>query len=157
MGYPWRMPQEYELDELKNKCNWELTYVNSQYCYKVTGPNGNHIIILPNIKNTGICYWTATQSADRDRFAEGFDFSIRTEGVQSEEEKEHGGEDFPVVLRRGGAHRGGRLHRHDESLRPVPLRRGRRRRLHQLPDEQRGVRGFSRRFDYGGDRPSPRV
>ena len=45
MGYPWRMPQEYELDELKNKCNWELTYVNSQYCYKVTGPNGNHILL----------------------------------------------------------------------------------------------------------------
>ena len=100
-GDKWRIPTKEEFEELVEKCTWEKVLVlesrqfppyKGKYqklkALKITGPNGNHIIILPNIKNTGICYWTATQSADRDRFAEGFDFSIRTEGVQSEEEKE---------------------------------------------------------------------
>lgn len=100
-GDKWRMPTKEEFEELVDKCTWEkvLVWENRQFppykgkyqklkALKITGPNGNHIIILPNIKNTGICYWTATQSADRDGFAERFDFSIRTEGVQSEEEKE---------------------------------------------------------------------
>lgn len=43
---------------------------------KITGPNGNHIIILPTIHNTGIGYWTATQSVNYKGRAERFSVKI---------------------------------------------------------------------------------
>ena len=52
------------------------------------------------------------------------------------------------VLRRHCADRASRLHRHGRGVVPVALRQGRsrrlRRRLHQLPDGSRAVRGFRR-------------
>lgn len=45
-GGDWRMPTKEEQDELRMKCKWE--YLASKYCYKVTGPSGNSII-LPDI------------------------------------------------------------------------------------------------------------
>lgn len=45
MGGRWRLPRGGELEELKRKCKWELATVSDQLCYKVTGPNGNHILL----------------------------------------------------------------------------------------------------------------
>ena len=101
LGHKWRTPTKEEFEELIDKCTWEKVFVweNRNYppyfekyqrlkALKVTGPNGNHIIVLPNVKNAGISYWTATKSANREGFAHSFDYSIRTEDAQSEEEKE---------------------------------------------------------------------
>ena len=41
-GGSWRMPTEAELEELIVECTWTWT---TQDVYKVTGPNGNHIIL----------------------------------------------------------------------------------------------------------------
>ncbi|MBQ7811750.1 MAG: hypothetical protein IJZ70_03515 [Bacteroidales bacterium] len=100
-GDKWRMPTKEEFEELVEKCTWEKVLVwesrqfppyNGKYqklkALKITGPNGNHILILPNNKNTGISYWTATKSANRDGFAERFYFSNYSEGAQSEDEQE---------------------------------------------------------------------
>lgn len=44
-GGNWRMPTSGEAAELANLCNWRRTVVNGMQCYKVTGPNGNSIIL----------------------------------------------------------------------------------------------------------------
>ena len=41
-GGSWRMPTKAELEELIVECTWTWT---TQNVYKVTGPNGNHIIL----------------------------------------------------------------------------------------------------------------
>ena len=56
-GTPWRLPSKEECEELKDKCKWEYTTLDSIEGYKVTGPNGNSIF-LPMIDRNGI-YWTS--------------------------------------------------------------------------------------------------
>lgn len=44
-GGAWRTPSAAELNELLNKCSWELTAREGVNGYKVTGPNGNAIFL----------------------------------------------------------------------------------------------------------------
>lgn len=44
-GGGWRMPTLAELKELKNLCDWELVEYSQKTFYKVTGPNGNSILL----------------------------------------------------------------------------------------------------------------
>ena len=44
-GGTWRTPTASELEELLNKCSWELTVCEGVNGYKVTGPNGNSIFL----------------------------------------------------------------------------------------------------------------
>ena len=47
-GGQWRMPTLYEMQELRDYCTWEWISNdddNNRYAYKVTGPNGNSIIL----------------------------------------------------------------------------------------------------------------
>lgn len=44
-GAGWRMPTQEEFSELVEKCTWTSIKRNGIYCMKVTGPNGNYIIL----------------------------------------------------------------------------------------------------------------
>ena len=44
-GGTWRMPTEWEVLELKNRCTLEVVSLNGNKGIKITGPNGNHIIL----------------------------------------------------------------------------------------------------------------
>lgn len=44
-GGDWRMPTDYELNELITKCTWEWINTNDFKGYSVIGPNGNSIIL----------------------------------------------------------------------------------------------------------------
>lgn len=44
-GGSWRMPTNEEQQELIDKCSWSWTEINGVNCYKVTGPNGNSILL----------------------------------------------------------------------------------------------------------------
>ena len=44
-GGTWRIPTNYEIQELINNCLWEWCNVNGIYGYKVTGSNGNTIFL----------------------------------------------------------------------------------------------------------------
>ena len=44
-GGSWRMPTEYEWQELIDKCKWEWGKVTGVKVNKVTGPNGNSIFL----------------------------------------------------------------------------------------------------------------
>ncbi len=44
-GGAWRMPTVDEMEELKEKCNWEWTTQSGVNGQKVTGPNGNSIFL----------------------------------------------------------------------------------------------------------------
>ena len=44
-GGSWRMPTEYECQELVDTCKWEWVTVNGVNGCKVTGPNGNNIFL----------------------------------------------------------------------------------------------------------------
>ena len=70
-GGKWRMPTIEEFEELRDKCTWEWALMNSNYGYKITGPNGNYIFIpaAGGYVNTGIdgtgktcSYWTCSLS-----------------------------------------------------------------------------------------------
>ena len=73
-GGAWRMPTEYEMRELVEQCNWEWGYHETGYGYKVTGPNGNSIVIPANGyrgESAYTCegsekgyYWTSTPYND---------------------------------------------------------------------------------------------
>lgn len=52
-GGNWRTPTSAEFGELMNNCTWESNKTNSSI--KITGPNGNHIV-LPSGS-----YWTASK------------------------------------------------------------------------------------------------
>lgn len=66
----WRMPTLDEWNELINRCTWSLeTNANGTVSYRVTGPNGNHIILpmtgiratseTESGRNTMGYYWTS--------------------------------------------------------------------------------------------------
>lgn len=44
-GPEWTMPTATQLTELMNKCTWTNVTINKIFCKKVTGTNGNYIII----------------------------------------------------------------------------------------------------------------
>lgn len=44
-GGSWRIPSRSELSELFTKCSWKQTTVNGVSVFRVTGPNGNSIIV----------------------------------------------------------------------------------------------------------------
>ena len=44
-GAPWRLPSKEECEELKDKCKWEYTTLDSIEGCKVIGPNGNSIFL----------------------------------------------------------------------------------------------------------------
>lgn len=44
-GGNWRMPTDYELNELITKCTWEWINTNDFKGYSVIGPNGNSIFL----------------------------------------------------------------------------------------------------------------
>ena len=46
-GETWRMPTAEEISELNDNCEWTWTVLNGVNGYKVTGPNGNHILKFP--------------------------------------------------------------------------------------------------------------
>jgi len=44
-GKNWRMPTKEQFDELHTKCKWTYGYINNVFCWKVTGVNGNYILL----------------------------------------------------------------------------------------------------------------
>lgn len=44
-GSDWKIPSKTHLEELIEKCDWEHVSDNGCEAYKITGPNGNYIII----------------------------------------------------------------------------------------------------------------
>lgn len=72
MGEDWRMPTVVECNELLKKCAWsDTTIVNEEgksiQIYKVTGLNGNYILLprtgLNGYPGSSTYYWSATPSA----------------------------------------------------------------------------------------------
>ena len=75
-GKKWRTPTKEEFEELITKCTWEkyLTNDSDPYAFKVTGPNGRHIILKatgPNMLSKSIVFrhWTSSSDAQSKRHA----------------------------------------------------------------------------------------
>ena len=77
-GGSWRMPTKDEMRELMYQCNWELTTQNGVNVFKVTGANGNFIIIPVAGFRDGssstsvgyVCYyWSSTPHQYSDDFS----------------------------------------------------------------------------------------
>ena len=72
LGSSWRTPTEEEMKCLINECNWEVIERSEiGRCWKVTGPNGNYIII-PEVREKfplGMYaeYWTSSPSLAYER------------------------------------------------------------------------------------------
>ncbi len=77
-GGSWRLPTKAEMQELIDRCTWEsITTVNSKPCVKVTGPNGNYILLpaagyRPNetskeLSGSASCYWTGDRTPKSDQ------------------------------------------------------------------------------------------
>lgn len=45
LGYDWRLPTRFELEELKTKCQWEWVTQHGVDLFMITGPNGNRIYL----------------------------------------------------------------------------------------------------------------
>ena len=45
MGGRWRIPRKKEIEDLFYLCDWELVIIQNKKCYKITGLNGNSIIL----------------------------------------------------------------------------------------------------------------
>lgn len=68
MGKQWRIPTQYELNELMTECTWKYERLNGVNGFRVTGPNGNSIFMpcagqkydntSANVGGTGF-YWTS--------------------------------------------------------------------------------------------------
>lgn len=97
-GNKWRIPTYDDFKELIEKCNWEIT-LNQEF--KVTGPNGNHIILpklgfvkgkyiysgsfmqyiwKPEILEFNFGYWSSTKGLEENC---AFIFSPRISGISS--------------------------------------------------------------------------
>ena len=86
-GGSWRMPTEYEWQELIDKCKWEWGKVNGVKGNKVTGPNGNSIFLpaagyrygssLYLAGSNGL-YWSSTprESYSSSAYRLGFDSDL---------------------------------------------------------------------------------
>ncbi len=44
-GAPWKTPTKEQIEELIANCEWEWITIINRKCYKVTGPNGNSILL----------------------------------------------------------------------------------------------------------------
>ena len=77
-GGAWRIPTKEEWVELANSCSWtEIKRDNKLFGYKITGPNGNSIV-LPRPRYFGSeydAYWSATPSS-RSGNSEAYVFDI---------------------------------------------------------------------------------
>ena len=94
-GEKWRTPTKEEFEELITKCTWEKclipdgSYNHSSYILKITGPNGNSIVIplnvapaLNNCWSVYIAFWTSTSSRDESK-AYSFKFRQEIEGIKT--------------------------------------------------------------------------
>ncbi len=79
-GGDWRMPTDYELNELITKCTWEWINTNDFKGYSVIGPNGNSIFLPAagcregsslNLAGSYCNYWSSSPNVDDDIFAYG--------------------------------------------------------------------------------------
>lgn len=71
LGNSYRMPTLTEMQELVEKCNWEVATYNGAEGFRVTGPSGESIFLPCTgtaIESSSIyaCYWTAQRDADND-------------------------------------------------------------------------------------------
>ena len=82
-GGNWRMPAKAEMQELRDRCNWEWITQNGVNGYKVTGPNGNSIFLPAAGYRDGSSlydagsygsYWSSTPYDNYDRYAYGLNF-----------------------------------------------------------------------------------
>ena len=62
-GKRWRMPTKAECEELETKCMWETVTVDGQQVFKVTGRNGNYILMA----HTGMRCSEAGDTIGNDR------------------------------------------------------------------------------------------
>jgi len=61
MGGNWRIPTIEESDELLHQCQWQKIVINHAiHCFKITGPNNNHIILPLNGEHGSAIYWTSS-------------------------------------------------------------------------------------------------
>ena len=84
-GGNWRMPTYEELNELFTTCKWEWTVQNGVRVRKVTGPNGN-FIILPaagyilgdalSKEDSDGRYWSSSLNMDMSQFAWNLNFTF---------------------------------------------------------------------------------
>ena len=70
LGHKWRMPTKQEVEELIEKCEWEVIkhpkYNNLQL--KITGPNGNHLLwYLSNKDDFGSYYISFCTSSENEK------------------------------------------------------------------------------------------
>lgn len=92
-GSTWRMPTQWEMQELIDNCTWTWTQLNGVKGYNVTGTNGKSIF-LPAAglysTNTGVninehgSYWTSTPTTtDENQKAYNLVFNSTNKGVGS--------------------------------------------------------------------------
>ena len=89
-GGKWRIPTKAELQELCDKCTWIWMSQNGVEGYKVTGPNGNSIILpaaryriwtlLGDAGSYGF-YWSSTPNESDSYYAYGLSFNSSTHGL----------------------------------------------------------------------------
>ena len=82
-GSTWKMPSKKDFEELMNECTWEwVVDVNGVGCKKVTGPNGNSILLPISgyvyesslyMQDFGY-YWTSTPISTYEQFSYDFFF-----------------------------------------------------------------------------------
>lgn len=72
-GHKWRMPTKVEVEELIERCEWEkiIEPPHNYPQFKVTGPNGNHILLNVEKNDMGwnLYFWTSTEDEDDMPFA----------------------------------------------------------------------------------------
>lgn len=82
LGATWKVPSKKDFEELMNECTWEWMVINGRGCKKVTGPNGNHIILPITGYKYGTSsymddfgyYWTSTPISTYEQFSYDFFF-----------------------------------------------------------------------------------
>ena len=80
-GDDWRLPNKYEIDELRDKCTWSWINRNGTYGYKVTGPSGKSIFLpttryMDGIELSGVnaygSYWSSSLNTPSTAWHIGF-------------------------------------------------------------------------------------
>lgn len=86
------LPTDAQWQELLDRCTWTYTKVNDRNVYKVTGPNGNSIIIpLAGYKNSGTtlikdnehgCYMSSSiYSTNTNQYSKTIDFEVSSKKI----------------------------------------------------------------------------